>query len=362
MSGERYRCGGCGGDLAYQPGQAALACPYCGAQQEIAAPAETVRELDYHAALAKARQEQPTIERREVACAGCGAKVTLRPDVQSDRCPYCATQLTAEPQSASALQPKALLPFAIPRQQAQRTFHGWLTSRWFAPGALKHLVGWEDALQGVYVPYWTYDALTTTAYTGARGEDYWDTESYTAHVNGKPVRRTRSVRKTRWYPAAGVVRNRFDDLLVLATRSLPYERASQLEPWDLKALVPYDAGYVQGFRSESYQIDLDDGFGIAAGRMQPEIAATVRRDIGGDHQRVHSMDVEYHDITFKHILLPVWVSSYRYGKQTYRIMVNAVTGEVQGERPYSVGKILLAVLAGLAAIAGAVLVVSRLAG
>jgi len=362
MAGGRFRCTACGADLVYPPGQTALACPYCGAQQEIAAPEATIHEQDFRAALQQARQGAPTQERQEVTCSGCGAQVALRAEVQSDRCPYCATQLTAQAHGASGLQPTGMLPFAIPRQAARDIFHRWLKSRWFAPGPLKHLAGWEDALQGVYVPYWTYDTLTTTAYTGSRGEDYWVTESYTAHVNGKPVQRTRRVRKTRWYPASGMVEDRFDDILVLATRSLPYDLAVQLEPWDLKALAPFDERYVQGFRAERYQIDLEEGFGVAAKRMRPQIDATIRRDIGGDHQRVHSMDIDYHEITFKHILLPVWVSSYRHGQRTYRIMVNAVTGEIQGQRPYSVAKIVLAVAAGLAAVAAAILLVSHLAG
>ncbi len=69
-----------------------------------------------------------------------------------------------------------------------------------------------------------------------------------------------------------------------------------------------------------------------------------RRDIGGEHQQVSSLNVQYHNITFKHILLPVWLSAYRYRGKVYRFMVNGRTGEVQGERPWSRIKITLAVL------------------
>jgi len=362
MAGERYRCSACGGDLVFQPGQPGLVCPHCGASQAIGDSDGEVREQDFRAAVAAAAQAEPTLERREVTCNGCGARVTLDAGVQSDRCPYCATQLAAAANPVQLLQPRALLPFALKRPQAQRLFHRWLRSRWFAPSSLRHMAGWEGALQGVYVPYWTYDAHTVTQYTGARGEDYWVTESYTTVVNGKTVHRTRQVRRTRWYPAAGVVENRFDDILVLASRSLPTAQADLLEPWNLVALVPYDERYLQGFRVESYQLGLEEGFGVAANRMQPQIRETVCHDIGGDHQRVHSMDVAYPEITFKHILLPVWVSSYRHRNRLYRIMVNAITGEVQGERPYSVVKILLAVLGGLAAALLAAGLVMQFAG
>ena len=82
--------------------------------------------------------------------------------------------------------------------------------------------------------------------------------------------------------------------------------------------------------------------------MQSEIDRDIRRDIGGDEQRITSRNTRYDDVRFKHILLPVWISSYRYADKVYRFVVNGRTGEVQGERPWSAWKIALAVLAALA--------------
>ena len=73
----------------------------------------------------------------------------------------------------------------------------------------------------------------------------------------------------------------------------------------------------------------------------------VKYDIGGDAQRVHSVDTDVKDVTFKHVLLPVWLAAYKYRGQTYRFVVNGRTGRVQGERPYSAWKIAFAVTLGL---------------
>jgi hypothetical protein len=43
------------------------------------------------------------------------------------------------------------------------------------------------------------------------------------------------------------------------------------------------------------------------------------------------------------LLLPVWIGAYRFQSKVYQVAVNARTGEVQGERPYSAGKIALLV-------------------
>jgi hypothetical protein len=50
--------------------------------------------------------------------------------------------------------------------------------------------------------------------------------------------------------------------------------------------------------------------------------------------------------------------AYRHGERSYRVVINAVTGQVFGERPWSVWKILGAIL--LAAVV--VLVILLLAG
>jgi hypothetical protein len=229
---------------------------------------------------------------------------------------------------------------------------------WFAPSELKRRAE-RAQIAGVYIPCWTYDCGTTSDYTGQRGDDYWDTQTYTSFENGRSVTRTRQVRKTRWWPASGRVADDFDDVLVLASRSLPSGYAEALEPWDLKDLVPYRDEYLSGFVAESYQIALPEGFEIAKGIMADAIRATIARDIGGDHQRIHSVDTRYFNVTFKHALLPVWISAYRFHDRTFRFLVNARTGEVQGERPYSWVKITLAVLAALAVIAIIMLIMSQ---
>ena len=146
----------------------------------------------------------------------------------------------------------------------------------------------------------------------------------------------------------------FDDVLVTATTSLPEKYIYKLEPWDLENLVPFEKSYLSGFVTEKYQIDLESGFDIAKNIMDPKIRTLIRRDIGGDVQRIISTKTRYNDITFKHLLLPVYVSAYRYKNKLYQFLVNGRTGEVQGQRPYSWIKITLVILVVIAIIAAIV--------
>jgi hypothetical protein len=303
-----------------------------------------IEELDYNAHLSRLAERDATIEAMTVHCDACGAETTLPPNETAGRCPFCASPVVVgQAQSHRLIKPRSLLPFHVSKQQAMEAFGRWIHGLWFAPNALRRSYQ-KAAINGVYLPAWTYDADTESDYTGQRGEDYWDTESYTVTINGRRERRTRQVRKTRWYPASGRVWNKFDDVLVIASDSLPRKYTEALEPWDLRALQPYQEEFLAGFVAESYRVDLQQGFGFAQQQMEGPIHASIRRDIGGDHQRIHSVDTRYYDITFKHILLPVWISAYHYQQKTFRFLVNARTGEVQGERPYSWIKITLFVL------------------
>jgi len=348
MSLKQYPCPQCGANLAFKPGTEQLECDNCGYQQAITtAVATIVEELDFESYVIQLGQEAESSELLTTQCPSCQAETTMEANVTSAPCPYCGTNMVFIGQSQRLIKPQALLPFKIPQTEAQAAFRDWLSGLWFAPnGLLKQSRSDKSNLTGIYMPHWTYDSRVTTHYTGEKGIAYYVTQRYTTtDKDGKRVTRTRQVRKIRWHPASGTVHNGFDDILVVAGTSLPDKYIDVLEPWDLAALTPYQDDYLTGFRAESYRIGLQDGVGIAKQKMQPTIDNTIRQDIGGDEQRIHDKQSRYYDITFKHILLPVWLNAYRYQQETYRFLVNAHTGEVQGERPISWIKVILAVLA-----------------
>lgn len=344
------KCSGCGANLTFEPGSSKLACQYCGAKNEIKQETTYVEEIDFEKFLSENQPEESLHEVNTCNCVNCGASTTLKPDVTSDSCPFCDTPLIVKNATSTKLiKPKYLLPFKIERKKAGEQYVGWLGGLWFAPNDLKqNAQRTMDKLVGVYLPFWTYDSDTSTDYTGERGTYYYVTETYT---NSKGETETREVQRIAWSFASGNVDKNFDDILVCASPSLPQKLASALEPWDLEALNSFDERFLSGFKTESYRVDLKSGFETAKNMMKPEIETTIKGDIGGDLQRISSMSTTYDKITFKHILLPVWISAYKYNDKVYHFMINARTGEVQGERPYSVIKIALAVLGGIAVIA-----------
>jgi predicted RNA-binding Zn-ribbon protein involved in translation (DUF1610 family) len=339
--GKKFPCSACGASLVFDPTAQTLKCTYCGHQEKIPQSAEEIVENSYEAYLQQSRAGLKVTAGAELEtkCQACGAVIMMNAKTVTQECPFCGVHLESQPKTAEPIiEPAAVLPFKVDQNGARKVFKQWVNSRWFAPNTFKQ-IGDLGRLIGLYAPYWTFDAMTFTFYAGQRGTYYYVTESFTAMVNGKPTPRTRQVRKIRWTPAEGQVRHWFDDVLVVASRGLPTKYAQELAPWDLNQLSDFKPDYLSGFRTERYQVGLEEGFAEAKRQMEPVIDSLIRQNIGGDEQKISSRSTQYSGITFKHILLPVWVSAYRYADKLHRILINARTGEVQGSRPYSPWKI-----------------------
>lgn len=348
----RFPCDQCGADTRFDPEHGQLICDHCGHSEQIKpvrSKHNAIRELDFKDAINARLPEMEIEETRVLSCPNCAAQVELGGADHAAECPFCATPVVTGTGTHRHIKPKGVLPFAIDERSARKSMTDWLGRLWFAPNGLQEYARKGRKMQGIYVPFWTYDADTKSSYQGERGTIYYETQ--TVMRDGK--RETIQVQKIRWRAASGRVARFFDDVLVLASKSLPKRFTDNLEPWDLTALEPYSPEYLAGFRAEGYTVELADGFDEARDYMDRVIERDVRFDIGGDRQRIHHVETAIKDVTFKHILLPVWLAAYKYRGKTYRFVVNGSTGRVQGERPYSAWKITFAVLLGLI-VAGAI--------
>jgi DNA-directed RNA polymerase subunit RPC12/RpoP len=356
----RFPCDRCGADFRFDPAAGHLTCDHCGHHAQIEGIGRhsiAIRELDFDAALAAQLPESEIEETRVLSCPNCAAQVELSGADHAAECPFCATPVVTGTGKHRHIKPKAVLPFALDERTARAAMTDWLGGLWFAPNGLQSYARKGRKLQGIYVPYWTFDADTKSKYTGQRGTHYYETKTVMRDGKREQVR----VRKTRWRGVSSRVARFFDDVLVLGSKSLPKRYTDALEPWDLADMVPYQPDYLAGFRAEGYSIELEDAFAEARVYMDNVIHRDVKFDIGGDAQRVGSVDTQLGTLTFKHVLLPVWLAAYKYRGKTYRFVVNGQTGRLQGERPYSAFKITVAVIIGLiiAGIAGFVIANSQ---
>jgi DNA-directed RNA polymerase subunit RPC12/RpoP len=336
-----YPCAGCGARVEYAPGTTTLQCPYCGYQQQVAGIDAVVQEHSFDEWAAMAAKPRTQLAEHVLHCRGCGAQVTS--DDLSAACTFCGAPVVVDVAADPQIAPEAVVPFAINAHAAADAVRTWVRSRRFAPNRLKQ-AGTSESMNGTYLPFWTYDADTESDYTGQRGEHYWESETYTDDQGNT---QTRQVQRTAWHPAEGHVSRGFDDVLVPASGLLPGDRLAAMGPWTPASGVAFQPDYLAGFRTLRYDLEPDQGLGQAKQIMARTVEQDCRHDIGGDEQRVSSVDTAYAEVMFKLVLMPVWIAAYLYGGKSFQVLVNAGTGAVVGERPYSRIKIAVAVLAAL---------------
>jgi hypothetical protein len=333
-----------------------MACPYCQARLDIATPEAGSPKHDYQTYAGQPRTPVMQLPPFDVSCRNCGSAQQMTAIAR--RCPSCRASLVVSEDLGGQLKsPDGVVPFVVDKDKAAACFREWTSSRWFAPSALKK-VGSTESMVGSYLPHWGFDDRTTTDYTGQRGEHYYTTETYTTQENGQTVTRTRQVQHTRWWPTSGRVNRDFVDVLATGVSEPEPDMMEKLGPWSTDTATGYQSEYLAGFDSPRYDIDADAGFASAKRDMAAVIEGDCRADIGGDEQRVNEMTTYDQDVLFRLLLLPLWIATYLTGGKTFDVYVNANTGEVIGERPYSAVKIVAAVVAVLAAVAAVYLVYS----
>lgn len=357
---ERHACPECGGKGEWNPAKQQLVCPYCGSSFDRVGPPpmpDSIVEHDLDRTLAELGAAAGTIDtaNRRVQCSQCHAVLVRGGEMVAQHCDFCGSpELLDYDEIDSPLQPESLLPARVSKEQAYHSLKKFLASKWFAPGDLKrrNLV---DRIHRVYLPYWTFDAAAECPWTADSGTYYYVTVRDRG-PDGKM--RSRRERRTRWRPARGHVSTWFDDVVIAASRGLDAKILARLEPHPTEELVPYETRFVSGWQVEQYQVTLPDAARSAFGVMEGTLRTMCGREVPGDTYRNLRIHPEFSRKTFKHILVPVWLLSYRYRGQVWHGAMNAVTGRTYARFPISVWKVVIVVLVSIAAI----LVIFALAG
>ncbi|MFN2290406.1 MAG: zinc ribbon domain-containing protein [Anaerolineae bacterium] len=354
----KFPCPQCGAEVDFDAEHGTLLCAYCGYKSTVPVTEQAILEYDLQSALRDmmaAPQETGYGEgKRSLKCESCGAVNTVDANVISAECAFCGSnQVVPLDQVTQVIKPESLLPFQVDQRRAADEFRAWLGRGFFRPNRVKEIAKDASAkLHGVYLPFWTFDAYTSSWWRAEAGYHYYVTETYTATDDqGKQVQRTRQVQKTRWEPASGRLQLRFDDILVPATESVERGMIERIYPFETGALVPYEPGYLSGWAAEAYTVDLKQGWETGQQIMDDRVYQACAREVPGDTHRNLQVNTAYSQMTYKHVLFPVWLASYRYGGKVYHFLVNGQTGEVQGEAPVSWIKVMLVVVLVIAVLA-----------
>lgn len=347
-----YRCENCGGIMEFDVKTQTLKCPNCETSIEIESNSS---EIEEHSLTLDSRRVVKATEKQSktMQCSGCGASIEIGPNDTAAKCPYCDSSYVLADKQEETLIPDGVVPFKLDKNQALLDFKKWMGRRWLAPNELKKVYQ-HGGFQGIYIPYWTFDAQARCHYTADGGRErevkYKDKE-------GNEQTRT----EVDWYFTSGNIEHFFDDIQVPASSTHEKKFFDGIMPFNLKQLESYSPQYISGHLSENYSVGLEDGHKEAVSEMNGELRSMASSDVLRRYDRVRNVRISprYSEETYKYLLLPVYSVAYNYKNNVYNVMINGQTGKVKGDYPYSKVKITILVIIAIIIIIGVVYTMSQ---
>jgi len=277
------------------------------------------------------------------SCPSCGAVVTQPLRRISHGCSYCRSALVEVERGALAVDRVA--PFRISAAAAEERLRQHLAARWWAPERLRRAAkaGTIDArlVEGVLVPFYTYDATCRSRYETQVGLYWYETKT----VENKQGERKQEVeRHTEWFPLRGTAVQQLRDHLVSASVGLSATEVAALSPFDLGRARPFDARLLAGWPAELPSRSRAETDRDAAEQIRThEIRRIGSEHLPGDTHRDTRVSCQVELAEAELVLLPVWVAALRFAGQVHRLVVNGQTGRCHGRAPVSPVKVTIAV-------------------
>ena len=330
------KCKHCGGSLIFDPTKQTLVCNQCGNIVPVTGTPTT--EKSFQALLINA----PTWQKDAVVyqCDHCGAKSVVSKFDLVAKCDYCGAANMLKTSEMPGMRPDTIVPFRLSQADACSQVRNWLSKRWFVPHKFKHKLEIRQ-LSGVYYPAFTFDARVVARYTGVEVL----TETVTNIVDGKEVSQEQTIRRR----IGGVESHIFDDLLVLANEEMTTQMFSAIQPFDTNKGQVFQQSYLSGFTVSQASKEAIPCWEESRKSMD----SVIRDKITTKYRNtIENLQVEMGitDVTYKYVLLPVYVGHTEYKGTKYQLFVNGQTGKVSGKTPKSWWKIV-SLLAGMGLVA-----------
>ncbi len=310
-----FLCAQCGGHMEFDLNAEKLTCRYCGNTQSVEEKSAADQERVISEVLPTESGHRWAVSQQQLACEQCGAHSLWPPGQAAVACPYCGShQLIESAETEALVDPQALAVMQVDQPAAAKRIGDWLGQGWTTPDDLKKAAR-KSELRPAYYPFWTFDGTL---------EIHWACEINTG-TSSRP----------NWVSRTGVEYEMFDDVLIAGLKSLKTKTLNRLGHFNLKDVVEFKPDFLAGWPALTYDRPLARATLLA----REQIVKKVRRELhfrvlpGQQKRQLNTGGVNWSDMTFKHILLPVWIGSYRYKGVEYPIMVNGQTGTVTGEKP-----------------------------
>jgi len=319
---ETFLCPKCGAHMEYDLQANALTCLYCGHAQQTPEKSAADNEQVIATVLPTESGHRWAASQHQLECGQCGAHSLWPPGQTATKCPYCGSnQLIESAETEDLVDPQALAVMQIEEQKATQKVLEWLEKGWTAPDDLKESAR-KSLLRPAYYPFWTFDGTLDIHWSCEVNEGTQD--------------------KPRWVTRNGVEFEMFDDVLIPGLTSLKFKALNKLGPFNLKDVVVFKPDFLAGWPALTYDRPLAKATLLAREQIVKRVRPQLHyRVLPGTQKRgLDTGGVNWSDMTFKHVLLPVWIGNYVYKGEEFQIMVNGQTGKVTGDKPRDTFKLV----------------------
>ena len=350
-----FKCQNCGANKVFSPKHQTLLCPHCGTKTTFEIYNNFQKKPYYQ------NQENSIIPESDteiLTCTSCGANLNMIKGEISKKCPFCGTGNIVVKENMKGLKPDECVPFTIEPFEAESSFKNWLKKKWFIPNELKRKAKAKKVeaknMKGIYSPCYAFDSGTFSTYSGVLGKHY------TTTVGSGKNRRT--VTKTRYFRIKGQLDKNFIDVMTECSPHFNQKVLDKIRPFTLEKRANYDKSFLSGFSADSYDKDLNTGWNDTKYKIDSEIKRAILSKYSYDVVQSLNVDTSYSDIKYSYMLLPVYVSGFRFKEKIYNFFVNGNTGKTYGKVPRSPIKIAIAILIGVAIVVGGLLLYNNYIG
>jgi hypothetical protein len=127
----------------------------------------------------------------------------------------------------------------------------------------------------------------------------------------------------------------FNDVLVPGLQRLHFRDLRKLGPYNLMDVIEFKPEILAGWPALTYDVPLAKASLLAREQVVQDVRRFLSdRVLPGQQKRgLQTGGVNWSDMTFKNVLLPLWIGTYHYQGKEYKVYVNGQTGKVIGEKP-----------------------------
>lgn len=330
------QCPNCGAPLAYAPGTEKVVCEYCGTEfdvktvealyakkEAVAAAAQKAKEAKWDTAKAGgAWTEEEEAHLTAFRCSSCGAEIVCDENTMATECVYCGNPTLIPGRFEGMLKPDFIIPFTKTKDDATAALKEFYKGKFLLP---KEFTAQNrvEAIQPMYVPFWLFDSKVTA-------EGIFRGENDMVYDTPQAV-----ITETSIYQCSRKGTMEFHRIPVDGSKKMDDTYMESIEPFDYKALVPFNSAYLTGFLADKYDVTADDAVPRADRRVKKSAMEVLKGTVRGYMRCIPEEEALVKDEgSVSYAMAPVWILTTRYRDKVYTFMMNGQTGKVAGTLPY----------------------------